>query len=276
MKKLFDYHLHTCVSEDASSTLPEMAEAAAELGLSEIAITNHFIIGYEGYQVTVSQLESHREEAIKLESRLGIKILIGAEVDYFEGKEAEIERFLSSFDFDIVLGAAHFVDGYGIASESGATELLKMMDAGTAFRKSIVKATEAAATGMFDVMAHPDIMKKYTPFPDDLPAYEEYYEEAVEFAKTLNRTNTGFEINCRGFDHNAGEQYPSMDFVRTLLGEGVDTVTIGSDAHDSATVGKYLDKGLSFATQAGIREFSLFEKRKCVEKISTSEMGFDF
>ncbi|HOX27761.1 MAG TPA: PHP domain-containing protein [bacterium] len=199
-----DYHLHTAVTEDAESTLDEIAAAAVAAGLREIAVTNHFVVGLDTYRVTPEQLWEHRRRADELEDELGLSIKIGAEVDYFEDRLDEINEFLKSFDFDIVIGAAHFVEGLGVAAESSARELFGKYDALTVFKKSLLRIEAAAASGLFDVIAHLDIVRKFHRESDGEVRFSDYEEEAERIARALVESGTGFEVNCRGFQHATG------------------------------------------------------------------------
>jgi len=261
-RPLPDYHLHTSATEDALNTLMEMAESAAARGLREIAVTDHYILGYKKYKVTASTLKQHRSDAAVIFERFGVTVRVGAEVDYFEDRVPEIEKFLKSFDFDIIIGAAHFVDGCGIAAEDGAKELFEIHDPLTAFRRSLMCLEKAAASGLFDIMAHPDIFRKfYDVSAGDIP-FDSYAEEADRAAKAILRAGIGFEVNCRGFSHAAETQYPGDEFLSLLKKTGVETVTIGSDAHQKEGVGVNLDRGFEALKRAGFSHLTLFEKRK--------------
>jgi histidinol-phosphatase (PHP family) len=262
MLVLPDYHLHTSATVDGKATLAEMAEAAVARGLTEIAITDHFILGHKNYMVSPQRLEKHFKDAARIGARLGIKILIGAEIDYFEEKAREIEKFIRSFDFDITLGAAHFVDGCGVASEESARELLDRCDPVSAFRKSLRMAELAVESGLFDVMAHLDIIRKYMNPETARAAFAECRDDARRLGRALARNGTGFEVNCRGFCHDAGSQYPSNEFLGILNGCGIETVTIGSDAHDMEFAGTNLGRGFGALRTAGFNRLALYEKRK--------------
>ncbi len=269
-RPLPDYHIHTSATEDAANTLMEMAESAAARGLREIAVTDHYILGYKKYKVTASILKQHRLDATAIYERFGVTVRVGAEVDYFDDHVPEIERFLKSFDFDIIIGAAHFVDGCGIAAEDGAKELFGMYDPLTAFRRSLMSLEKAAMSGLFDIMAHPDIFRKFYDGSAGGIPFDSYAEEADQAAQAILRAGVGFEVNCRGFSHAAATQYPGDEFLALLKKTGLETVTIGSDAHQIEGVGVNLDRGFEALKRAGFSHLTLFEKREPV-KVPTSE-----
>jgi histidinol-phosphatase (PHP family) len=264
MKKLPlpDYHLHTTATEDGRDSLTALARAAAARGIREIAVTDHYILGYKTYKVTKKILEQHRRDAARIKDRFGVTVRVGAEVDYFESRVPELERFINSFDFDIVIGSAHFVDGCGIASEDGARELFKRCDPVTAFRKSLTFLARAAESGLFDIMAHADIVRKFHDMKAEPVPFESYRKEAELVARAMQRAGVGFEINCRGFSFVAESQFPSNEFLTILKKYNIGPVTIGSDAHKKENVGLNLARGFKAMVGAGFTHLALFEKRK--------------
>lgn len=261
MRGLIDYHLHTNATEDAENTIEQMAGAAAERGLSEIMITDHYIIDEPGYRVSPKRLEQHFKAAESLSEKYGLKVLIGLEMDYFEEHEDRLRKVLDSFDFDMVTGAAHYVDGLGLAFEPHTIRLFEKYPPAECYRKSFDNAAKAAASGMFDVIAHMDIVMKYSIRRWGEVPFDEYAESFGALLAAMKKTGTGFEVNCRGFDHQPGRQYPSAMLMEKLLAAGVDTVTLGSDSHCVDLVGEDLGRGFQALRQAGGSHLTTFRKR---------------
>ena len=257
-----DYHLHTNNTEDGSNTLLEIAERAASLGLQEIAITDHYIPGFIGYCVGPREIERHFRDAELARERFGITVRVGIEADFIPAHAADTERFFKSLDFDFIMGGAHIVNGYGLASEDSAREYFKAYDPLEGYRIYFRQLIETIETGLFDVMAHLDIVRKFGAGVPVEPRFEEYEREALDVARALVRTGTGFEVNCRGFDHAPGEQYPSRRFLELLREQGADnTVTMGSDAHWLDAIGTFLDRGVRVLRDTGFRHINVFKGR---------------
>jgi histidinol-phosphatase (PHP family) len=257
---LLDYHIHTNATEDGTASLLEIAEQAARMNIDEIAVTDHYIHGIRGYCVGAREVENHFAEAETAKQRYGVNVLIGLEVDYTSEWGKEIESFIRSFDFDIILGSAHFVGGYILPSES-ARGLFKKYPIGETYRMAMEKLRENIMTGLFDVMAHLDIVRRFGAEAGDVD-FSEYEEQAALAADALVETGTGFEVNCRGYDHAPAEQYPSQKFLEILHSRGIDKVTVGSDAHALDKIGLYLDRGLGALRRAGFQRICRFSKRR--------------
>lgn len=257
-----DFHIHTRNTDDAQDTLEAMARAAALRGINEIAVTDHFVPGLAGYCVTPRQIEQHFRDAETIAQRYGVAVRIGIEADYLPDAVPELEAMIGSFDFDMVLGAAHFVDGCGLADEGSARVFFSRHEPRTAYRMYFEHLEQSIRSGLFDVMAHLDLVKKFGAAMAGNPQFEEYEESAGSVARALVETGTAFELNCRGFDHACEEQYPSVRFLEVLKSAGAETVTIGSDAHRTDAIGDHLDRGAAALADAGFTRIARFRKRK--------------
>ncbi len=261
MKIIHDFHLHTNVTDDCEQTLAEVAEKAVQNGLAEICITNHYIIGARGFCVTPEEIEQLFIEAEEIMSRTGLAVRIGLEADYIPGREKQLEHFLASFDFDFVIGACHNIDGLGVALEETAMELFAKYDALTCYRKSLENYLPAAESGMFDSLAHLDIIRKYASGHFGAVPFDHYADLVDRIAGAMLASGTGFELNCRGYDHSCAEHYPTVAILELLRDRGVKTVTIGSDAHCPDHVGLYLDRGAEALNSLGFDSYTVFRKR---------------
>ncbi len=144
-------------------------ETALARGLVEIAFTDHiplyFLPGDDpdpGIAMTRGELPGYVEEVLALREEFAgrIDVLLGLEADYAEGHEAALAEILAAYEWDVVLGSVHWVSGDWIdAPNSGArheregTELLW----GEYYRL----LAKAATTGLFDVLTHFDLPKKF-------------------------------------------------------------------------------------------------------------------
>lgn len=259
--KLPDYHLHTNATDDGTSTLLEIAETAARAGLGEIAITDHYIHGITNFSISAKGIEQHFKDAETALERFGIKVLIGLEADYFQHYHNEIENFLHSFDFDIILGSGHMVEGHILPDEKSSAVLFRKFPIEEVYTKSYDRLIETIQSGLFDVMAHMDIFRRFGAAQEKEPPFEQFAEQAEHVCAELLRTDTGFEANCRGYDHAPAEQYPSSQFLAMLARAGVTKVTIGSDAHAVDKIGLYLERGLDALQLAGFSRICKFRRR---------------
>ena len=90
---MIDYHVHTNYSADASATVTEQLEAAAERGLSEICFTDHVDFDNGDKSMQPSDLGALREQLLPYNGLYkGVRIRRGAEGALNDGNCAEKAR----------------------------------------------------------------------------------------------------------------------------------------------------------------------------------------
>lgn len=222
-----NYHIHSQWS-DGDNSIEEIIREAEGV-LDEIAITDHLVIKPDGsqepYSIPIRRIEQYLREIESVESE--IKVLKGLEVDYFPEAERRIEDFLKELDLDIVIGSIHFVDMIPIdlSEEFWAGKSQEEVD--EIYRKYYKLVDMASSSGLFDVIGHLDLPKKFgrrsSIFPDDLLD--------LEFV----------EINTSGLRYPANEIYPAELICRKLAQNNA-KFTIGTDAHSIHHITFGLDK----------------------------------
>jgi histidinol-phosphatase (PHP family) len=256
---LVDYHIHTRLCGHAFGEPVEYVRRAASLGLREIGFADHMpLLGIRDEHLTmapdelpqyVSMIERLRDTTSDVIVRLGV------EMDYIPGQMDEIWAAASGIDFDYVYGAVHYIDGWDFG-DSRHLSSYKGRDPDAAYQRYFELFCEAAREGGFDIMAHPDLVKKHG-ITTHLPL-DEMYEDA---ARCLADADVAIEINTSGLRKRAAEPYPSLPFLRACAVKGV-PVTLGSDAHAPDQVGMDFDVALRMLARAGIGRIATFEGRR--------------
>ncbi|MCK5247008.1 PHP domain-containing protein, partial [Candidatus Bipolaricaulota bacterium] len=182
---LIDYHLHTSTSTDAHSSVTEYCARASELGLAEIAITNHMNLRTDKWHLTpevmvevLAEIQSNQKLYPNLTVRLGI------EVDYFDDLHDEIARELPKYaeaigrPLDFIMGSAHEMDGVRFASKKQAHRLLVGADPIPIYEKFFDLMTGVVTSGLFDIVAHPELIRRFTGLHTPFAPFEAYKEAA--------------------------------------------------------------------------------------------------
>ena len=115
---------------------------------------------------------------------------------------------------------------------------------------------QAARSGCFDIMAHPDLIKKFGHRPPgDL---RRYYEPAIQACLDAN---VAIEINTAGLFKPVAECYPAPDFLRLAAAADL-PLTINSDAHAPEEVGRAFPQALALAADSGFTHLARFQARQ--------------
>jgi len=260
MSHLVDYHIHSRLSPDASDEVDTLCQRAIEANLAEICLTDHAEFdpkdsAYENYSYEASQRQIAHARA-----RFGdqLEIRLGVEVGYQECYKEDIRRFLTDKNFDMVLGAVHQVDHLFL----NPREFFAGRREDEVVRLYFQEVLRGVKSGLFDVMAHLDLVKRHgVPYfgPFMFDKYAVYFEEVL---KAMVEHGVGLEINTSGLRHPPKEPYPGLKAVRLYRELGGEIVTIGSDAHRAEHVGHGLEVGLELARTAGFKAIALFRGRQ--------------
>jgi histidinol-phosphatase (PHP family) len=128
---------------------------------------------------------------------------------------------------------------------------------------------DSARSGLFDVLAHPDLVKVWgrdRPLPEgDL---RRYYEPAIE---AIAESDIAVEVSTAGLRKPVKELYPAPAFLEMCLEAGA-PIALSSDAHRPEDIGADYDSALELLGQLGIGELCVFEHRqRRLQPIGASE-----
>ena len=266
---LTDYHLHlrpdarenTAARFFTPGNAERYREAAEERGITELGVAEHiyrFTAALEIWQhpfwreFTHDDIDEYcgfvREET---DLRLGI------EMDFVAGREDRIANVLEAREWDFVVGSVHFLRDHSLDTEEysvwGAGESPEKI-----WRRYFETVAESARSGLYDIIAHPDLVKvwgKVAPRPDgDL---RRYYEPAVE---AFLDAGVAVELSTAGWRKPVAEQYPSVPFLEMLVDAGC-PIALSSDAHEPDQVGFEYERAVELLESIGVRELAVFEGR---------------
>lgn len=257
--ELVDYHIHTRLCGHASGEPEDYVRVAIAKGLREIGFADHMpLLRMRDDRLTMApeDLPAYVDLVRELQASVDeIKIRLGIEMDYIPGQMDEIWGIASRYDFDYVYGAVHYIDGWGF-SDSRHLSTYEGRDPDETYARYFELFCEAARGGGFDIMAHPDLVKKHG--IETTLAVDELYAAAVD---ALEEADVAIEINTSGLRKRALDLYPSLPFLRAC-GERSVPVTLGSDAHAPGQVGMDFDLARGLLERAGIAQIAAFESRR--------------
>ncbi len=262
MTRPADYHMHTPLCRHAEGWPVEYAAAARKCGLDEIGISEHAPSQNlnDDWRMTTGDIPEYLERvaaAMEDAARQGGPVVrLGMECDWWPSDRSWLEQLTESAPWDYLIGSVHYIsDGWdvdnpkwvGRINETGIRETWEL------YWKA---CREAVASGLFDILGHADLVKKFGHRPDgDLCRY---YDPVIE---ALLDTDTALEINTAGWRKVCDEQYPASLFLERAAVAGVPLV-ISSDAHAPSEVGSDFDRAIVLARNCGFQETCRFTRRQ--------------
>jgi histidinol-phosphatase (PHP family) len=186
---------------------------------------------------------------------------LGIEADFLPGREDRIANFLDARDWDYVLGSVHFLRDEAVDMEGEWDLWMRGESPEKVWRRYFETLAEGARTGLFDVMAHPDLVKIWGPPPRGRPLPDgdlrRFYELAVE---AFAEAGVAVEVSTAGLRKPVGRIYPERELLEMALEAGC-PVALSSDAHQPDQVGHGYDRALELLADLGVRELCVFEGR---------------
>ena len=267
---LTDYHVH--LRPDASGTPPEdyftdanvarYRQAADAAGIAELGVSEHIHRFRQALEIWqhpfwVEQATDDLDAYCEFLGASGLRI--GIEADFVPGAEERIAALLDARGFDYVIGSVHFVvegsfdhDGYDVWK-------IEDHDPDRVWERYFEQVAASARSGLFDVIAHPDLVKVWgtdRPLPEgDL---RRFYEPAVA---AIAESDVAVEVSTAGLRKPVAEIYPAAGFAELCVEAGV-PFSLSSDAHVPEQIGFAYERALEFMRGHGIDEVSTFAGRE--------------
>lgn len=259
----YDSHMHTPLCKHAWGEPEEYAQQALKAGLKGIIFTCHCPMP-NGFWPTVRMSESEFDTYVALVQRAAdafkgkLDIRLGIESEYYPGCEEYIAQLHQRADFHYVLGAVHWQ----------AKEYLNKFETGTIenFRRTYFDhLAKSAESGLYDCLAHPDLVKNYHP---DSWCFAIVKNTVSTVLDRIAATGVAMELNTSGLNKSYSEMNPGLEMLRMMADRKI-PIVVGSDSHRAVRVGEHFVTALNHLTEAGYEKVSYFLNRQRIDlKIS--------
>jgi histidinol-phosphatase (PHP family) len=270
---IVDYHMHLRRPtqqpgleeiDHTADAAERYVEVARERGVDEIGFTEHVYYFRQTRSLWTQPYYAERcvydldvyVEAVLEAKRRGHPVKLGLEVDYVPGRERETYDLLEPYPWDFLLGSVHDIEGHPVDSDP-AEGLWKHFPVEEVWRRYFIALRGAARSGLFDALAHPDLVKIFgmRPSPDSVQLHHEETADALEATGRV-----ALEVSSGGLRKPVGELYPDPAFLEACRARDV-PVTLASDAHLPDDVGRDFDQALELMRRAGYDTVTVFEGR---------------
>jgi histidinol-phosphatase (PHP family) len=256
---LVDYHTHTALCGHATGSVDDYVRAAVERGLSEIGFSDHAPLpGHlrEGITMKPDEMEFYLGLVADARDRHDGTIIIktGMEVDY-PFHDSLDPRYFNDARIDYLIGSCHFIDEWPF-DHPGFMDEFERRDIDEVYRRYYEILGGLIRTGMFNIIGHLDLVKKFGHRPR-----ADFASILRELARLCAASGTAVEINTAGLRKPVGELYPSRMIIDILFDENV-PVTLGSDAHAPGEVAHEFHLAVGELHDAGYRSIAGFAGKK--------------
>jgi len=255
-----DYHMHTPLCRHATGEPVDYARRALEVGVTEIGFTDHSPMArddFDDWRMRNDQLDEYVEKVRRAQREYPqLTIRLGLEVDYLPGHGDWIRSLAARHPWDYFIGSVHYVSDDWAVDSPFQLAKWKDHDAFEVWSTYFDRLTMAAASGLFEIVGHTDLPKKFghRPTKDCTPLYE-------RFLKAAKQHNCAIELNTGGLRKDCKEIYPSREILQLAFSHGV-PITFGSDAHAPEEVGWKFDDAVALAHSVGYRQSCRYASRQ--------------
>ncbi len=257
-----DYHMHTPRCHHAKGNVREYAEAAIQAGLTEIGMSDHSPMPTafdDDWRMDMQALTDYQREVESVRDDLSgiLTVRVGLEADFRPGSEPDVAAIIASYNWDYVIGSLHYIEGWDFDNPDRIQHWdgCNIEDAWCAYFDLLA---QSAATGMFDIIGHPDLIKKFGHRP---PEGSRRAASAMEsMLQAVRKAGCALEISSAGLRKPVKEIYPHPRMIQHAAELGI-PFAFGSDAHSPETVGYAMDDCLVLLESCGIDEVCTFEQR---------------
>jgi histidinol-phosphatase (PHP family) len=253
---LYESHCHTTLCNHAFGEPDEYAAVAHARGLKGITFTCHCPLP-DGYSASVRMRPEQYEDYVAMVAATRVNfsekvdVRLGLESDFYPGVESWLEKLHARVPLSHVLGSVHYQ----------VMEYRRRFYTGEIFSYQQLYYDHlalSAESGLFDTLAHPDLIKNESPADWDFEQMRPYVERSLD---RIAATGVAMELNTSGAQKSLPEMNPSLSQLLLMRERGI-PVVIGADAHVPQRVGDGYVKALHLLRDAGYSEVSFFIDRQ--------------
>ena len=282
---MLDFHMHVWPHGPGTPTptydqLASYCETATARGIECIAITEHShrftriaeevipnwkrgddcalnaasddVLAREGG----GDLDAYVDALVRAKER-GLPLLVGLEVDYFDGAAEAMAQVLADYPFDLRLGPVHWLNAWLFDDYFTAVfaDQWKVRDVSSVWSSYVDHILALVDTGMVDVLGHLDLVKVCGYRPPDIAVHE------ARLVEGLAGSEIAVEVSSAGLRKPVAELYPSASLLDRIVSAGI-PLTTASDAHEVGQIGADFDQVRAALATRGVTELVRFDRRE--------------
>jgi len=255
-----DYHTHTPLCMHAEGEPEAFVQAAIATGITEYGISDHAPAipePFDDWRMLENQLPNYLEWIARARAEAGdqLPIRAGLECDWLIGCEPWIETLATKHNWDYLIGSVHYLSDWDFDNPAWLKKWATT-DIDEAWDLYWQTYINMAKSKLFDVLAHPDLIKKFNYHPKgDL---RRYYEPAIE---AIANSGCIIELNTAGWHKPCAEAYPASQFLELACSAGISLI-LSSDAHAPSEIARDFPQAIAIAKQAGYTETVLLNQHQ--------------
>lgn len=241
----FDTHVHTLFSSDSAMSMQKAVKRGKQLNMG-ITITDHMDVGYPATGMYIFDTRDYFNTYQKYRSpRVLLGVELGMRIEFVE----QIREKIITCPFDYIIGSIHVVDDMDLSWSKYYEDRTKLVTY-SQYLSSLAACVEAF--DFIDSLGHIDYICRHSNYADNNLHYHEFSEYIDDIFIKLAKNEKALEINTRRLRNP--EAVPALLTIYKRWAKlGGKLVTIGSDAHNAATIGSFYGEAVDLAACCGLQ-----------------------
>lgn len=252
--------MHTPLCRHATGEPTAYAAHAVTVGLEEIGFSDHSPMprdDFDDWRMRAADLQVYVEKVEQARAQFPqLRIRLALEVDFLPGQEEWVRDLARRHPWDYLIGSVHYVsEGWAIDNPHLLAEWDRHSPLAV-WKAYVERLTAAADSGLFDIIGHADLCKKFGIYPEvDVAGL------FTGFLETAARRGVAIELNTAGLRKSCREIYPSAAILEEAARLGVG-ITFGSDAHAPEETGMDFERAVELARSTGHTHWRRYQGRR--------------
>jgi histidinol-phosphatase (PHP family) len=231
-RRIVDYHVHSNLSFDGSSTMFEICEKAVKLNIKEIGFTDHMDFNPRDLGYGFFEYEKYSSEIERTRYIFGEKIIVrkGIEIDYQSRYEDDVRRWLGDKEFDYAIGSVHYINDENVRYLSRKRPVNEVLE------DYVDEVLHSVKSGLFDVIGHftADFIRHLA---SGIGVKSDLQESEETVFREIIANELYLEVNTKELRGAYRETLPSKRIIEEYVKYGGKLFSVGSDAHSAEDVG---------------------------------------
>lgn len=188
-----------------------------------------------------------------------LEVRLGLESDFIPGIEPFLEKLHARAPLEFILGSIHpqlpyYKDEYYTG------------DAEAFHRLYFEHLAQAAESGLYDCLSHPDLIKNTFTEAWQMSKYMDAMRRSLD---RIAKTGIAMELNTSGLHKRVREMNPNPTMLREMQARDI-PVVLGSDAHSPDRVAADFEDAMALLQEAGYETVTYFQARR-PQQVSITE-----
>ena len=259
-----DMHTHSCFSHDGAkeATVDALCLRAIELGLSELAITDHCDVESDAEKTGAgydSEAAWQEMSTAKEKYRGKLNLVRGLELGQAEQNPEYAAEVLRRHPYEFVIGSVHNL--------SNMTDFCNMKferisaPLASRFFDRYLDEIEAITDHPITTLGHLTYQTRYMAMAGQSFDFAPHRDKIAAILEKLISRDIALEVNVSTIWRGLGFTMPQEEILALYRDLGGKLITIGSDAHSPVNLGRGICEGLELLRSLGFARVMMVRDR---------------